>query len=115
MTSQRGFNPGDRYRYDFNVCTVANGWAQIDTRQDASYFGQWINPKRRQIFSYAEGDTCVTTCDDYAELLAEMEHVREFHNQHDKFLGIDPGFSEQLKADLIAAGLESFFHAEVSA
>jgi hypothetical protein len=112
MTRQREFSPADRYLYDFRVCTVAKGWAQIDTRQDASYFGQWINPAKRLLFSYCEGDTCLTTCDDDTELLAEMEHIRTFHNESGyAFLGIDPGFSEGLKAALIAAGLGGFFHA----
>jgi hypothetical protein len=110
MTRQREFSPADRYLYDFGTCSTRNGWAQIDTRQDAHYFGQWINPQRRQIFSYAEGDTCLTTCDNDAELLAEMQHIRDFHNEHDKFLGVDPGFNEQLRLDLIAAGLGDFFH-----
>ena len=30
----RSFEPGDRYRYDFNVCSCARGWAQVDTAQD---------------------------------------------------------------------------------
>ena len=38
----------DRYVYDFSVCTYEKGWAQIDTRQDASYYGTWTNPERRR-------------------------------------------------------------------
>ena len=51
------FCPGDRYTYDFGLCSFENGWAQIDTAQDASYFGTWANPTRLMIFSYCEGDT----------------------------------------------------------
>lgn len=44
-TLTRGFEcMSDRYKYDFRLCTSANGWAQLDTKQDASYFGNWINP-----------------------------------------------------------------------
>jgi hypothetical protein len=38
------FTPSDRYVYDFVLCTYDKGWAQIDTRQDASYYGTWTNP-----------------------------------------------------------------------
>ena len=66
---------------------------------------------RRQIICYAEGDIYVTTCADDSELREQVEHIRTFHNENDKFLGVDPGFNEALKAALIAAGLDSFFHA----
>ncbi len=115
MTRERSFQPSDRYRFDFGRCSAAKGWAQIDTRQDASYFGQWINPKWRQIISYAEGDVCVTTCADDSEMLGEMEHIRAFHNENDAFLGIDPGFNAELREALLEAGLRGFFHASDAA
>ena len=113
MTRQREFAPSDRYRYDFKYCSSANGWAQIDTRSDASYFGQWVNPTTRQLFSYCEGDTCLTTCDDDAELVAEMTNIRDWHNEQEPggFRGIDPGFNVDLQRALIAAGLGGFAHA----
>jgi hypothetical protein len=57
MTIERfnEFCPGNRYLYDFRVCTYEKGWAQIDTRQDAAYYGSWTNPVRREIFTYCEG------------------------------------------------------------
>ena len=57
MKITREFCPGDRYVYDFGLCSYENGWAQVDTAQDASYFGTWANPTRLMIFSYCEGDT----------------------------------------------------------
>ena len=36
MKITREFAPGDRYRYDFGLCSYANGWAQIGAAQDAS-------------------------------------------------------------------------------
>lgn len=55
MTITREFAPADRYIYDFKYCSTSNGWAQIDTSQDASYFGQWINPAKRLIFCLLRG------------------------------------------------------------
>ena len=26
----RSFEPGDRYPYDFDLCTCARGWAQVE-------------------------------------------------------------------------------------
>jgi len=26
----RSFEPGDRYRYDFDLCSCARGWVQVD-------------------------------------------------------------------------------------
>lgn len=52
----RSFEPGDRYRYDFDLCSCARGWAQVDTAQDASWFGTWASPAERTILNFAEGD-----------------------------------------------------------
>lgn len=111
MTREHTFQPGDRYRFDFGRCSSKNGWAQIDTRQDASYFGQWVNPAIRQVICYAEGDVYVTTCADDAELIEQVAHIKAFHDENDAFLGIDPGFNEALRIALISAGLGQYFHA----
>jgi hypothetical protein len=110
-TITRDFAPSDRYVYDFKLCTIERGWAQIDTRQDASYFGQWINPAKRQILCYCEGDITFAQLSTDAELVSEVEHIRAFHAEVGyPMTGIDPGFSEPLKAALVAAGLEAFLH-----
>jgi hypothetical protein len=113
-TIQRDFLPADRYLYDFKYCTVANGWAQIDTSQDASYFGQWIHPGKREIFCYCEGDLIHTKLDTDAELVRELQEIQDFDRNYspkraDRF-GIDPGFNAELKQALIAAGLGEFLH-----
>jgi len=110
-TITRDFAPADRYLYDFRYCTVANGWAQVDTSQDASYFGQWVNPVKRQVFAYVEGDLILTHVDTDSELQAEFAEMKRWNEQQGhRFLGIDPGFSESLKASLISAGLQEYLH-----
>ena len=47
ITLTHEFAPADRYLYDFKVLTIDKGWAQLDSRQDASYYGHW-NPRQRQ-------------------------------------------------------------------
>lgn len=48
----------DRYAFDFGL---DRGWAQVDTDADASYYGHWTNPSRRQLLSYVEGDISLHT------------------------------------------------------
>ena len=63
----RSFDPGaDRYKYD-GMFTYAEGYAQVDTHQDAWYFGIWTNPKLKIIATYAEGDVTVEVATTDAE------------------------------------------------
>jgi hypothetical protein len=108
---ERGFSPADRYLYDFKLCTIERGWAQVDTSQDASYYGTWISPEKRQIFQYVEGDLYLTRCDTDAELAAEILRMKEWNtSMGHRFMGIDPGFNADLKAALCAAGLAEYLH-----
>lgn len=63
---------GDRYLFDFKVCTPANGWEQWDTEQDAWYFGVWIHRESRQIVTYCEGDLTVVRCPTLETFRAEV-------------------------------------------
>lgn len=93
---------GDRYFYDKEL----KGYAQVDTRQDAPYFGIWINPIERTIVCFCEGDVTTTVCDTDAELEAEMWGIKSAYGEG--FKGIDPGAT--LQAALEAAGLGAFLH-----
>ena len=70
---------GDRYRYDFKVCTPAKGWQQYDTDQDAWYYGVWVNVAERQIMTYAEGDETLVTSPTAEIFQAELDALSEFH------------------------------------
>ena len=57
---RRGFiSGGERYLFDFDLCSHEYGWEQLDTKQDAWYFGVWYHTRRRVIVSFAEGDLIV--------------------------------------------------------
>jgi hypothetical protein len=95
----------NRYFFDFGECSSANGFAQVDTKQDASYYGTWANPVARMMVSYAEGDVTRTTCDTDSEF---VELVREYARWNDeagygpmKIDTIDP----ETEAAFIALGL----------
>lgn len=94
MEKIREFCPADRYVYDFGICSAKNGFAQIDTWQDASYYGTWANPEKLVVFSYCEGDCCTTKCDNVQEFVAEIEAIKQWNNESGGergFRGIDPG------------------------
>ena len=84
-TNERGnlvsysFVGGDRYRFDFDVCSAKKGWRQYDTSQDASYFGVWVHLERRQIVTFAEGDVSIVDCKDDAHLTAELDSMADFY------------------------------------
>lgn len=102
--------PGDRYWYDFKVCPAERGWAQVDTSQDASYYGMWINPGKLKLFEFCEGDITSWQCDTAPELVQLMAETRDSltRNGH-RFKGIDPGFNLQLESQLVSAGLTDYF------
>lgn len=105
------FAPADRYLYDFGACSYAKGWAQMDTRQDASYYGNWVSPVRRELFSYCEGDTTLTRCDTDGEFAAAVREAANWHKQSGYWLGIDPGFKKDgFREKFEALGLGDLLH-----
>ena len=87
-TSYAHVNQGSRYDYDFGPCSSRNGWAQFDTPIDASYFGIWVHPERRQVFTYCEGDLTTHTP------------------------AIDPGLGPQLRQRFCDIGAADLLHPE---
>lgn len=108
-TITRSFCPADRYKYDFKECTPSQGWAQLDTSQDASYFGTWINPSQCQILCYCEGDVTLCLFDTDDELVAELELIKRWNleNGH-RFIGIDPLMVPALAEACVKAGLKDY-------
>jgi hypothetical protein len=111
MKITREFWPGDRYAYDFGLCSYGKGWAQVDTAQDASYFGTWANPTRLMIFSYCEGDTTLKEAGSPGEFAAELREIDAWNLTHGSGpVRIDPGFDLAMKAAFVALGLEEMLH-----
>lgn len=106
----------DRYLFDFKLCQYAQGWAQWNTTQDASYYGTWINPFRLAIVNYAEGDVTVTKCVSEAEFKAAARETAAWHRAAGYSANIDPGLPEnpssaQIFTRLRALGLIELMHA----
>ncbi len=106
MKKEHSFMSADRYLFDFRLCRVSDGWAQIDTSQDASYYGQWANPFTLEIVSYVEGDVYRNTAESPEEFVAELRSIKAWTIERGhRFIGIDPGLLEQPKKRLVELGL----------
>ena len=107
----REFCPGDRYVYDFGLCSSANGWAQVDTAQDAAWFGTWANPTRLMIFRYCEGDTTLKEAASPEEFAGELREIDAWNRAHGYGPArIDPGFDPAMKAAFEGLGLVDMLH-----
>ncbi len=69
----------ERYHYDFEACTIADGWEQWDTENDASYFGVWIHRADRLVVQFIEGDEVTVSCATDERFSAELTAMAEFY------------------------------------
>lgn len=107
----RGFTEGHRYRYDLGKCSYAEGWAQFDTAQDASYYGRWVNPTRMTLFCYVEGDTTMVECESEAEFAKAVREASDWHARNDGVPGrIDAGFTPGMRERFERLGLGDLLH-----
>ena len=112
MKRERGFLPnGERYDFDFGTCSVANGFAQVDTSQDAPYYGIWTNPTELKIVTYCEGDVTTETAETVEEYVNAIRSLKKWHDEHGlTFFGIDALANEALKARFTDIGLADLQH-----
>lgn len=69
----------DRYLFDLGECHPDNGWVQFDTDEDASYFGVWVHPEKREVLTFAEGDVSRVVCDTEDGYRVEIEALCRFY------------------------------------
>jgi hypothetical protein len=108
MQRHDSFHVGDRYYFDFDGCKNSDGWCQIDTEQDASYYGNWINPAARRAITFAEGDLAQIKFDNDQEMIEWLERFAAHPGLC--FLGVDPGLHEGTVAACKERGIDKFFH-----
>ena len=109
-TSYSVFGEDSLYFYDYNECTTRNGFAQLDTNQDASYYGTWANPSTFLIINFCEGDETRKQCENAEEFIAEIESINKWREDNNDKLRIDPGLGPDLKQKFIDLGLEKYLH-----
>jgi hypothetical protein len=79
------FMPSERYIIDFAKDFKSDGWKQYDTEQDAHYFGCWVNPERRMILTYCEGDWILSVFEDYVAYNQELAEMNSFYEEGFEF------------------------------
>jgi hypothetical protein len=108
-TEHVGHEVDNRYFYDFGLCSSTGDWAQMDTAQDAPWFGQWANPFKQEILCYAEGDRTLIECNTDAEFTAKLDEIAAFHRDNDQWKGIDT-WSVRIRERFVAAGAGHLVH-----
>ena len=114
MRVEKAQSPADdRYHYDFTL-TPAKGWAQIDTPEDAAWYGAWVNPQARRMVTYVEGEESAATLEDGEDPAVFGQHVRDYCQRHETRHGkpgrIDDMCRDGIRSAIIALGLEDCLH-----
>ena len=86
------FHPEDRYIFDF-APEFLDEWTQLDTDQDAPYFGVWVNKSKRLVLTYCEGDVSLVICEDDEHFDAEVGSLCRYYTAAPAFkiFDIDAG------------------------
>ena len=111
MERTTAFHPmTDRYHFDLNTCRADSGWAQVDTRQDASFYGTWTNPTTLETLSYCEGDITRERCGNDEEYVAHLRALAAWHTEREYWLGIDPAGVKNARERFEALGVSDLLH-----
>ena len=112
MITERSFNPmTERYQFDFGECSADQGFAQVDTGQDASYFGIWANPTSLQIVTFMEGDIVRMTAESPDEFVDEVLGIWVWNEDNGHgFEGIDPCLQPAIEQGFVGLGLGELLH-----
>ena len=101
----------DRYSFDFGPCSSANGFAQIDTRQDANFYGSWCAPTTRTIVNFCEGDVTTTVCETGPEFAEKLRELARWNAERGYGpMKIDPGFGDELRQAFEKLGVADLLH-----
>jgi hypothetical protein len=113
MQTQRYYKQSDRVKFDFDLCHFKRGYAQVDTSQDAIYFGTWANPEKLAIITYCEGDVTIQQAETPAEFAEELRHIKAWNEEHGHgFKGIDDMGQLSIRNGFIAAGIADLLYQE---
>jgi len=88
---QNSYIHGDRYQFDFDDAFRGQGWQQLDTVDDASYFGIWTHRDRLQVLTFAEGDVTLITAPTAEAYNLEVQAIFAFHDVAPGYSMVDPG------------------------
>ena len=101
----------DRYKYDFGACSTRHGFAQVDTGQDASYFGTWASARKLTVVCYCEGDVTIDRHETPAEFVEAIRGLKAWNDEGGHgFKGIDPMLSASIEDEFRKLGLGDLLH-----
>ena len=97
-------------RYVFDRSLIPTGeWGQMDTAQDAWYYGMWTSPAERRVIEFAEGDISDTVCTTDREYVDAVRAAVEFHQRNESWKWIDP-WRDAVRDSLEKLGLGNLLH-----
>ena len=111
MKRTERFHPmTDRDAFDLNHCPPSKGWAQVDTRQDAIYYGTWTNPFTLKIVNYCEGDITIEEADSPEQYVEAIQKLKAWNEESSYWIGIDGMRSDDIIAEFKKLGLDDLLH-----
>jgi hypothetical protein len=110
MKTNRFYVDADRYRFDFKACSYELGYAQVDTSQDAHYFGTWANPWVLHIVNYCEGEVIEQRAETEEEFVDALWMMCAWNMRMGYKFGIDPGLTGDMAGRFIELGLGTLLH-----
>ena len=110
-TAEEFYPDAERYLFDFKLCTLKKGYAQLDTKQDAWYYGAWANPEKLIVVSYAEGDCTIKYAENEEEFIEEIRSWAKWTDENGWGPArIDPLCDEGLIKRFKSLGLGNLLH-----
>ena len=96
----------DRYYFD----STLKGFSQLDTKMDAPYFGNWIDPINQKLVTFAEGDICLATETNSTAFAKRVRTICDWYKKNGEFIGIDTMGNEPAKKAFKSLGLADLLH-----
>ena len=96
----------DRYYFD----TTLKGFSQLDTKQDAPWFGNWLDPINQKLVTFAEGDICLATETNSNAFAKRVRMICNWYKENNTFIGIDPMGNEPAREAYKSLGLTDLLH-----
>lgn len=111
MTKEKSFVDGDRYQFDWTL--LDKGFFQVDSSEDASYYGHWLNPIRKILIAFIEGDLTITKYENNDEMIEDLGNLNDYQlrqSEGERGIKIDTGFKDENKDIFRSIGLGKYLY-----